>query len=73
MPADVEKEEVGDDDEQRGDADDELYQQFRRVGKMSLDEPKAGAMAAPAMTVSSDIDRMVSVNFLFTTLICLLL
>ena len=45
MPADVEKEEVGDDDEQR----------------------------APAMTVSSDIDRMVSVNFLFTTLICLLL
>ena len=37
MPADVEKEEVGDDDEQRGDADDELYQQFRRVGEMSLD------------------------------------
>ena len=38
MPADVEKEEVGDDDEQRGDADDELYQQFRRVGEMSLDD-----------------------------------
>lgn len=32
MPADVEKEEVGDDDEQRGDADDELYQ----LGSMDI-------------------------------------
>ena len=28
--------------------------------------PKAGAMAAPAITVSSDIDRMVAVTFLET-------
>ena len=31
--------------------------------------PSAGAMAAPAITVSSDIDRMVAVTFL-ETLIC---
>ncbi len=36
------------------------------VEKCSLITPKAGAIAAPAITVRSDIDRMVSVSFLFT-------
>ena len=65
MTADVEEEKIGDDNQQCRDAHN-CTSNAGDVEKCSLMTPKAGAMAAPAITVRSDIDRIVSVSFLFT-------
>ena len=47
MPADVEEEEVGDDDEQCRDADDKLDEQFRSFCEVSLDYAQSRCDGCP--------------------------